>query len=48
MLRRCYSIDAMATTPEPQFVLRCDTCGRAYYDEQYRNENCRECGSVLQ
>jgi rRNA maturation endonuclease Nob1 len=39
----------MSTTHSdaPVMVLRCDGCDRAYYDDNYRGEPCRECGRVL-
>jgi len=36
----------MATTQPLRFKFRCE-CGRAYYDEQYKGEPCRECGELL-
>jgi DNA-directed RNA polymerase subunit RPC12/RpoP len=34
-------------TYEPSVSVRCSDCGRAYYDDEYRGEACRECGALL-
>jgi len=37
---------ATDTRFEPTVALRCE-CGKAYYDENYRGEPCRDCGALL-
>jgi len=38
----------MASTDfNPSTTIRCIDCERAYYDENFAGEPCRECGSLL-
>jgi hypothetical protein len=34
-------------TDAPTVAVRCPNCTKAYYDENYRGEPCRECGELL-
>ena len=40
-------IRKMNSTFNPHTTIRCENCSKAYYDENYAGEPCRDCGMLL-